>query len=410
MKYKNLIFALIVTFTTLAGSWIIPSLVEKMTDESKSYPLMYYSARLKELCLIDFRNTSETFSDIKGNQYPRTAYDSLLPLLNARQLMMDNAMPDSIDGHAIDMKTLRMTQVMFRYRPQDMQMPQPAMGVLFEAMPQRGKLTLPGDYFTLTDQITFIDAETNTVDEEKSIRFQKELVKKGFVFPAQAYWGNPSTRKSYEEGYFCLDAHNQLFHLKMVNGRHFVKNTHISDSLDIRWFAMNEVADKRYYGFVFGKEGKAGIIESTEDGGYFFRRLDIRPFNPEKDQLPILGNLLYWTVSVTDSRGMDTYGLDKETLSCLSAYYQPVKRGLWDEVSEWLFPIRLSLQDKHSAFINLYWHTGAWKAFLLNVLLALITFAILRKSTPTQRWLSVGWVLIVGIAGWTALLIMKKEN
>lgn len=410
MKYKNLIFALIVTFTTLAGSWIIPSLVEKMTDESKSYPLMYYSARLKELCLIDFRNTSETFSDIKGNQYPRTAYDSLLPLLNARQLMMDNAMPDSIDGHAIDMKTLRMTQVMFRYRPQDMQMPQPAMGVLFEAMPQRGKLTLPGDYFTLTDQITFIDAETNTVDEEKSIRFQKELVKKGFVFPAQAYWGNPSTRKSYEEGYFCLDAHNQLFHLKMVNGRHFVKNTHISDSLDIRWFAMNEVADKRYYGFVFGKEGKAGIIESTEDGGYFFRRLDIRPFNPEKDQLTILGNLLYWTVSVTDSRGMDTYGLDKETLSCLSAYYQPVKRGLWDEVSEWLFPIRLSLQDKHSAFINLYWHTGAWKALLLNVLLALITFAILRKSTPTQRWLSVGWVLIVGIAGWTALLIMKKEN
>lgn len=410
MKYKNLIFALIVTFTTLAGSWIIPSLVEKMTDESKSYPLMYYSARLKELCLIDFRNTSETFSDIKGNQYPRTAYDSLLPLLNARQLMMDNAMPDSIDGHAIDMKTLRMTQVMFRYRPQDMQMPQPAMGVLFEAMPQRGKLTLPGDYFTLTDQITFIDAETNTVDEEKSIRFQKELVKKGFVFPAQAYWGNPSTRKSYEEGYFCLDAHNQLFHLKMVNGRHFVKNTHISDSLDIRWFAMNEVADKRYYGFVFGKEGKAGIIESTEDGGYFFRRFDIRPFNPEKDQLTILGNLLYWTVSVTDSRGMDTYGLDKETLSCLSAYYQPVKRGLWDEVSEWLFPIRLSLQDKHSAFINLYWHTGAWKAFLLNVLLALITFAILRKSTPTQRWLSVGWVLIVGIAGWTALLIMKKEN
>lgn len=410
MKYKNLIFALIVTFTTLAGSWIIPSLVEKMTDESKSYPLMYYSARLKELCLIDFRNTSETFSDIKGNQYPRTAYDSLLPLLNARQLMMDNGMPDSIDGHAIDMKTLRMTQVMFRYRPQDMQMPQPAMGVLFEAMPQRGKLTLPGDYFTLTDQITFIDAETNTVDEEKSIRFQKELVKKGFVFPAQAYWGNPSTRKSYEEGYFCLDAHNQLFHLKMVNGRHFVKNTHISDSLDIRWFAMNEVADKRYYGFVFGKEGKAGIIESTEDGGYFFRRLDIRPFNPEKDQLTILGNLLYWTVSVTDSRGMDTYGLDKETLSCLSAYYQPVKRGLWDEVSEWLFPIRLSLQDKHSAFINLYWHTGAWKAFLLNVLLALITFAILRKSTPTQRWLSVGWVLIVGIAGWTALLIMKKEN
>ena len=64
---------------------------------------------------------------------------------------------------------------------------------------------------------------------------------------------------------------------------------------------------------------------------------------------------------------MDTYGWTRKRYPVIPAYYQPVKRGLWDEVSEWLFPIRLSLQDKHSAFINLYWHTGAWKAFLLNV-------------------------------------------
>ena len=146
MKYKNLIFIAIVAFTTLVGSWVIPSLAQKMTDESKGYPLMYYSARLKELCMIDFRTHPDFFSDIKGNRYARADYGSLLSLLNARQLMLDGTMPDSLDGHAIDMKTLRMTQVMFRYRPQDMQMPQPPMGVLFEAMPKRGKLTLPGDY------------------------------------------------------------------------------------------------------------------------------------------------------------------------------------------------------------------------------------------------------------------------
>lgn len=410
MKYKNLIFIAIVAFTTLVGSWVIPSLAQKMTDESKGYPLMYYSARLKELCLIDFRTHPDFFSDIKGNRYARADYDSLLPLLNARQLMLDGTMPDSIDGHAIDMKTLRMTQVMFRYRPQDMQMPQPPMGVLFEAMPKRGKLTLPGDYFTLTDRITFTDAETNTTDEKKSKRFQEEMQKKGFAFPAQGYWGNPSTRKPYEEGYFCLDAHGELFHLKMVNGRPFVKNTHLSDSLDIRWFVMSEVSDKRFYGFVFGREGEVGIIESTAEGGYFFRRLDIRPFCPEKDQLTILGNLLYWTVSVTDSHGMDTYGLDTETLSCLSSYYQPVKQVMWDSVSEWLFPFRLSLQSEENAFINLYWHTGTWKAFLLNALLALSALLLFRRTSPARRGLCAGWVLLTGIPGWVALLIMKKEN
>jgi hypothetical protein len=52
------------------------------------------------------------------------------------------------------------------------------------------------------------DAETNAVIEEKTIRFNEELIKKGFVFPAKGFWGNPSTRKAYEEGYFCLDSKN----------------------------------------------------------------------------------------------------------------------------------------------------------------------------------------------------------
>ena len=30
MKYKNLIFIAIVAFTTLVGSWVIPSLAQKM--------------------------------------------------------------------------------------------------------------------------------------------------------------------------------------------------------------------------------------------------------------------------------------------------------------------------------------------------------------------------------------------
>ena len=38
------------------------------------------------------------------------------------------------------------------------------------------------------------------------------------------------------------------------------------------------------YGFVFGTRGEAGIIEEHE-GGYNFRRMDIRPVDLEKDMV-----------------------------------------------------------------------------------------------------------------------------
>ena len=114
MKCKNYIFTLLVAFATLLSWWVVPSLVKKATDDSHSYPLMYYSSILKELCIIDFRGGNETFSDAKGNVYPRSEYDSLLPLLNSRVLMMNGVMPDTIDGCAIEPKQLRVKQVSFR--------------------------------------------------------------------------------------------------------------------------------------------------------------------------------------------------------------------------------------------------------------------------------------------------------
>lgn len=407
MKCKNYIFVLLVAFATLLSWWVIPSLVKKITDDSHSYPLVYYSSILKDLCVIDFRDGKDVFTDAKGNVYPRAEYDSLLPLLNSRVLMMNGVMPDTINGYAIDPKQLRMKQVSFRYRPSDMVAPQPQVGVLFEAMPKRGSLTMPGDFFRMDDErIAFIDAETNAVNEEKSERFTREMKKKGFAFPAQNFWGNPTTRKPYEEGYFCLDANGQLFQLKMVNDRPFVKNTHVSDSVGIRWFVMNEAMDKRHYGFVFGTKGEAGIIEEN-DGDYRFVRMDIRRIDPAKDELMILGNILYWTVNIQNNKGMDCYGLDRETLQCLSSYHMDAKRGLWKKTSEWLFPCYLTFTTPESGYVELYWNVGAWKAFLLNAVLALVALGLFYRRGRRCGILGALYVLCCGIPALVALLLFK---
>lgn len=66
MRFKNIIYVAILVLTTIVTSWTVPALVRKMVYESNGYPLMYYSSRLKELCIIDFRETKEAFRDVKG--------------------------------------------------------------------------------------------------------------------------------------------------------------------------------------------------------------------------------------------------------------------------------------------------------------------------------------------------------
>ena len=403
-----------VVLVTLLSMWVLPSLVKKMTDGARNYPLVYYSSILKELCIIDFVHDKDSFADIRGNRYARSEYDSLMPMLNFRQLMMDGRLPDTLEGCPIEPKLLRIKQVVFRQLPSEINSPQPEMGVLLEAMPKRLNITLPGDYFRMDDDITFIDAATNKVDEAKSRRFTEALERKGFTFPVKHYWGNPTTRKPFEEGYFCLDSKGELFHLKMVNGRPFVKNTGIGSQLDVSWFSMMEVPDKRFYGFVFGRNGEAGILQSTDEGkGYEFVKMDIPPYDIHNDDLTIMGNLLYWTVRVTNGEGMNCYALRSDNLKQVSKFHMDSKSTLWDSISPWLFVTSLTPQTDNNAYVSLYFGSLSLRAFVLNIILALAYFFVRRNRVPARRRLAASvYLLLTGVIGALSLLFLPpyEEN
>lgn len=414
MNYKRIIHLLILFFTVLLSSWLVPAFVKKLTYKSQNFPLVYYSSILKELCIIDFRQDKNYFHDIKGNAYQRAKYDSLLPLMNYRQLAMNGDLPDSIDGYAIDVKTLRAKQIMFRFRPTDIFSPQPCMGVLLESMPKRKMLTLPGDYFRMDhNQITFIDAGSNKINEAKSNLFTKEMKKKGVKFPIKHYWGNPTTRKAYDEGYFFTDSKGDFYHLKMIKDRPFVKNTMLDPDIKIRWFSMSEVMDKRFYGYIFGEKGEFGILESTEDGKYKFKKIDVRNIDVSKDEITILGNMLYWTVKVSDSKSMDAYGIDAMSLTAISDYHINKEDMLWDKLSKWIFPFIISPTSQDNGFINLYIESFSAKAFWINVLLAVFfSIAFYRKKNmeTTKKIFMMIFISVTGIIGIFSLMFVPKNQ
>lgn len=404
MKYKNSIYLSIIILVTLMGMYGIPYLCKKATYSPDDYPFVYYSSILKELCYIDFQNKETPMRDSSGNTYTTAQFDSLMPLLNFRQLMVDGRLPDSISGHEITPQILMSKSVMFRHSPSKLQTPELGLYLMYESMPKRVGMEIPKDVFRLTDKIEFIDDETNSINEEKSRIFQQALEKVGFSFPAKWTSGNMNPRKRYDEGYFTLDNNKQLFHIKMVNDRPFVRNTHIGDSIDIEAFTMYEASDKRFYGFLFDKTGNVYIIEGDE-GKYKTVKMDMPPIDMDNDEFMIMGNLLYWNVSVTTLHGKNTYALDVETLKCIEKVSIERTPSKWDKISEWLFPVYLTFEHNNTDYVYPRFTMTGYKAFIVNFVLALIVGLFLPNPNKKKLFGFV-YILLTGVAGLIALLIL----
>lgn len=405
MKHKSAIYILMLFTFTLVALSALPALVQKATYTPYRYPFMYYSSMLEQLCLIDYPNKEFPMSDKAGNRYNTAEFDSLMPLLNYRQLMSDSRLPDSLKGKEITPPILRTATVNFRLNPSEVNRPDTILHILYEAMPKRvGTLEAPPDVFRLTNKIEFIDIETNSVDLKKSQTYQTALEKVGFTFPARWVSGNPQPRKPYEEGYFCLDTNGKLFHIKMVNNRAFIRDTKLDQVVDIAWFSIYESANKRFYGFLFDTDGNSYIVE---DGGgkYDLLKMDIEPIDITKDRFGLMGNLLYWTVTINRPDGMDAYGLDTETLTRLDEYHMELQTGLWDQVSAFAFPWYITVNNPDSKYSFPVFHWSGWIGFAISLLLAAIYMGVTGRK-KRKGILYAGYIFLTGITGWVVLALL----
>lgn len=407
MKHQNILYAVILVCATAACMWVLPALVKMATREPQEYPFVYYGSVLKGFGLVDYKNKEMPLTDLDGNRYTAEQFDSLMPLLNYRQLMSDGRLPDSIGGREVTPPLLRMSTVIFRYKPEEVSAPESGLYILQESMPRRGGLSIPPDVFRLRGGIEFVDAATNRVDEEKSVRFRKAMEKAGFAFPARWAAGNPTTLKSYDEGYFCLDARGRLFHLKMVNGRPYVRDTHAGDSIDIRSFSMYEAPDRRFYGFMFDRKGSLYILESDLAGGYEPRKLGMGPVDPETDRVTVMGNLLYWTVTVETPGGRRYYALDTPTLGPVAEYHIDAEPDRWERVSRRLFPVYLTMERENTSYVAPHLTFTGVAALAANVVAALLALLATGGGRKRRVW-TVCYLLLTGIAGLAAMALLPR--
>ena len=403
---KIIRYSLILLGTFLLA-WILPSWYHIVADTSSNNIFTYYSSVERAYCSMGFEDESNKVvrRNLKtGKTFTEYEFDSIIPMFYARQLMNDGRFPDSINGRPITIPEVNSNTFYFRYNPSDISSPSIPIYTLFESFSGRVKLEMPGDVFRLKHKIEFIKPETNKVDAKKSERFMRAFRGAGFKFPAKKAFGNPTTRKMYDEGYFVIDADDRVFHLKMVNGKPFVKNIKVPSGIVPIHIVVKEPKIKSHYGFLLDDQHRFFLI--TTDN-YRLQEIKTPAFDARSNRLVVMANPLYWTVNVISPKGKESLALDAGTKQVIDSVslLKPIEK---DKVLSYVLPFEIRFQSRTSDYVKPDIAFAKIWVLILNLVLAIAYFFLVRKKKNNNTVVHLGWVVLTGVYGFVACLLLKE--
>ncbi|MFV0522182.1 MAG: DUF4857 domain-containing protein [Mangrovibacterium sp.] len=407
MITKKSIQALIIVLSTLLLFIILPWLTESASRSSYRYPFSYYSSLKNDFINYQPTDSGINYHDSKGNNYSRFESDSILPLLNYRQLLKDGRAPHSIAGRAVDTKIVQHNQFFFRYSPKKKNCKTIGLYPMYESMSGRINLETPEDMFSLKDDIHFINCESNRIEQKKSALFQQALERHHFRFPAQWVAGNPSAKKAYDEGWFALDSKNEIYHIKMVNGKPFVKNINLPKQMHVVHMETIETANHITYGFIFTSDGNIYYLADTS---YEPVQIPIPTFDVNNDQLSILTNLLYWNVYVTTAENRYHYAFESGSLKEVDKLQMTAPKLSWQKAMEYLFPTTIKTTSPRSTFIYPEFSSISTKAIFVNLLCVLLLVLVSTNINRKELIPQIIFVILTGICGLIPILLFRNRS
>lgn len=359
--------------------WGLPWAWHFLFAKPGSYPFTIYSCVAHQFVAMDRSGGSVAYLGEDGTIYTEKQFDSILPTLYNRQLVSDGRFPAQINGVEIDNRTLQIEKFMFRHKPSDINVKRPGLYPLFEGMSGRVDLQMPGDVFRMSNRMEFVDMEENQVNEERSQRFTQALLDKGFHFPAGVIAGDQNVRKEYDEGYLMTDREGQMFHVKRLKDRPFVRNTEIS-GVKVKYIFPTTFRNRRFYGFVSDEDQNFYVLNAKT---YELKSLPIPALNPEKETITIFGDPFYWTVQVLGEDGLKIYAIDANDYSLVATKVIPAEESQTAKIGKYIFPAELSFTVSTDQYVWLRFTDFSWWGTILWALL--ITGYIVMKVRLNRK-------------------------
>ncbi len=347
-----------------------------------------------------------------GKSLTRNEYEQKLPFLFVRQLLMNGTMPDSINGVEMDTHDITMSRTTFRVRPKDLHAPQPTLFPLFESQSGRANLSMPTDFFRITWRMEFIDAETNKIDEAKSRMFSAVLYKRGFKFPAKSINGLPTTRKSCDEGYFVTDSENQLFHVKMIKGKPFVKKVDLPGKLVFKAIQCVDFKNKHYYAYLFSTTNDLYILTQYD---YQLVKFPVENIDPDINEIRIYSDLFNFNIISTGNGFMKSDVLDSD-YNFVDQYSEtwPVREErIEGKVAQFLFTDEITIANRNSKFVKFRINPNqSFNWVFLSLLLVVVQFFILKSRSEKLKHHVIDLIIIAttGIYGFIAVNFFPNKT
>jgi len=351
------------------------------------------------------------WTDSKGNQCSRDENERMLPMMFTKQLLASGAMPDSINGTPLEMRAIAKENSFFRLKASEIDAPKPDLYPLFESRSGRAQLELPEDFFRITWRVDFIEAATNQILEEKSQMFSAALYQKGFAFPAKLISGLPTQRKSCDEGYLIVDSKDQLFHLKMIKDRPFVKIVDCPEGLKFTQISCVDFKNKKFYAYLFSAKNEIYIL--TQDD-YKLIKWPVDGYDPATCDLKIYGDLFNYTVIIEAEDHIKAIALtpDYQLVDTFTESWKTKEQLAAGKVFASVFPAQLSMTSENSKFIRFYFSPSkGFEWIFLNLLLIALHFIwLFRRKTKLKNHLAdMGIVAFCGIYGFIAIHLFQNK-
>jgi hypothetical protein len=406
IKISRILCLLLIVFV---ASIFIPKYYWLKFEKNIRKPMVYYSPVNHDFLISKLADKEMFYLDRKGIKYDRDQFEKLTPLLNYRQLVSVGKLPDSLNGVPLNIDMIRLNNIMLKVTTDEVDVKPIQLFPLFESRSGRVRLEMPDDYFRITNRFEFIDCQTNSVNQDKTNLFTEALSTNNFSFPAKMIAGNPNYKKPFDEGYFVLDSKNKMFHIKMIKGKPFCDPVDIPESLDIAYMNISESPLREIYGFLFTKQNEVYLISYDH---YKLIKLPLENFDMQKENFLLIGDLFYRTISLTSAKSVRTVVTDRNYK--VIDRYQENWPGNYDlpagAVAATIFPFTLRLSDASSSFSNFYFKFSGLQAVLISFVLTILTFFILRirKISLKKGWFDLILVLVTGIFGFIAVLLIKN--
>lgn len=408
LKQINLVRIVMMLIIVLTASIFIPDFYWKANKHELKRTGVYFSPISKSFFFLKSDVHGVVYTDPKGKIYSRDDFEQLIPFVNFRQLMLTGKLPDSLYGVKLIPKEINLNNVTLRVNPLAINSRPLQLYPLIESASGRVRLELPLDYFRISNRMEFVTSSTNEINEKKSRLFTSALTEQGFKFPSKFIYGNPSTKKPFDEGYFVIDSGNNVFHIKMIKGKPFCKKTKIPSDLGIAYMAINEYELREFYGVIVTNNDEAFLISYDH---YKLIKLPVEGYNHQEHQLQFRGDLFYRIIVVYKENGfnavitdrnykvVDRYGETKQTKDEMTA-------GV---IASYLFPFTTVIEKDTTPFVNFYFTFSGLRSLILTLIMLGASFLYLRKKNlPVKRVVPYYLlVLLTGIYGFIALLIVR---